>query len=69
MTKIQERIIGRKAIMNIFDKLYGITTWHGCVYCIKHRKMPIRRTLSGKPFFISSELIKFDQKAQEFIPK
>ncbi|MEN6473084.1 MAG: hypothetical protein ABFD81_03650, partial [Syntrophaceae bacterium] len=62
---VEERIIGRKAIISIFERLYGIGSWRGVKVCCQRDRLPLRYTPSGKPFFISSELIEYDRRFQQ----
>jgi len=55
-----DRLIGRKAILLVFESMYGITTWSGCKFNINKNHLPLRYLPSGKPYFIKSELIEFD---------
>lgn len=59
---MDERIIGRKAICVAFEALFGISTWMGVRKCIRRDKLPVRYTPGGKPFFIKSELLEYEQR-------
>jgi len=59
---IDDRIIGRKAIIGILEQMYGITSWYGVRYFIQGHHLPLRRTPAGKPMLLKHELIKYDSK-------
>ena len=59
---MEDRIIGRKDIVELFRKMYGITTWKGVKKNIRANHLPMRRTPSGRPMFITSELIEYDEE-------
>ena len=59
---MDQRIIGRKDIVELFHRRYGITTWHGARRNIAKNHLPLRRTPSGRPMFIISELIEYDEE-------
>ncbi len=64
---MEGRIIGRKAILKVFEQMYGISSWPGALNFIKCHHLPIRRTLSNRPMFLKHELIQFDHKCQELL--
>ncbi|MCK9244135.1 MAG: hypothetical protein M0R34_03330 [Candidatus Marinimicrobia bacterium] len=62
-----DRIIGKKAIMPIIEKMYDIHTWPGFLYMVKKRNFPLRRTPSGKPMLWRHELIAYDNEYQKVL--
>jgi len=62
-----ERLIGRKAILNIMRQMYGHDSWQGALNFIKQHNLPIRRTPAGKPMFYKHELIKYEAKFQDIL--
>ena len=64
---MEDRIIGRKAILGVFEEMYNITSWTGALNFIKCHHLPLRRTLSNWPMFLKHELIQFDYKCQELL--
>lgn len=58
---MEDRIIGRKDIVELFRKMYGITTWKGAKRNISRNHLPMRHTPSGRPMFITSELVEYDE--------
>jgi len=64
---MDERIIGRKDIVELFRKMYGITTWHGARKNIEKNHLPLRRTPSGRPMFVISELIEYDERFLRYV--
>lgn len=69
MNDIAPRLVGRKAILNVISKMYGIETWWGAVLFIRRRRLPLRRTPSGKPMFYEHELIEYDRRFQKVLTK
>ena len=47
MTADRTRLIGRKEIQPVFDRLYGITTWPSVLAYIKRNKFPLHRIGAG----------------------
>jgi|GEM_PF-2969128 len=64
---MEDRIIGRKDIVELFRRRYGITTWHGARRNIAKNHFPLRRTPSGRPMFIISELIEYDEAFLRYV--
>ncbi|MDD5523676.1 MAG: hypothetical protein PHV90_00400 [Smithella sp.] len=66
MTVDANRLVGSANIQPVFQKLYGIGTWRGCLYYIEREKIPIHRTSDepkkGKPFIYITELIEHELK-------
>ena len=65
MTIDRSRLIGRKEIQPVFDRLYGITTWPSVLAYIKRNKFPLHRIGTGyaeKPLIFVHELIEFELK-------
>lgn len=62
-----DRIIGRKAIIAVFGKMYGIHSWSGARKHILRNHFPLRRTLSGRPMFYTHELVMFDSRVQALL--
>jgi hypothetical protein len=61
------RVIGKKEILPLIEKLYDIHTWPGAIKFIRRNGLPLRRTPSGRPMFFKHELIKYDTKFQDII--
>lgn len=66
---IEQRIIGRKAILVVFEQLYGITTWGGVRIFVRKHGAPLHQACNNKPYFIVSELIDFDPKSKDMLFK
>ena len=64
---MEDRIIGRKDIVELFNRRYGITTWKGVKKNIRANHLPMRRTPSGRPMFIISELIEYDEVFMRYV--
>lgn len=64
---MDERIVGRKDIVELFRKMYGITTWKGARKNIRRNHLPMRRTPSGRPMFFAMELIEYDERFLQFM--
>lgn len=64
---MDERIIGRKDIVELFRKMYGITSWKGTRKSIEKHHFPLRRTPSGRPMFVISELIEYDERFLRYV--
>jgi hypothetical protein len=62
-----DRLVGRKEILPVIEKLYDIHTWQGAIKFIKTNNLPIRRTPSGRPMFLTHELIGYDHRFQNII--
>jgi len=62
---MSDRIIGRKAILGMFEQMYNISSWTGALKFISNYHLPLRRTQSGRPMFLRHELVEFDSKYQE----
>ena len=69
MTTDRTRLIGRKEIQPVIEKLYGITSWRGALNFIERNNMPVCRTetgktkaghKAGKPVLFIKELIEFE---------
>lgn len=59
-----ERIIGQKEILKLFEKLYDLHSWRGVLDFITRNNLPLRQTQSGRPMFLKSELILYEAKYQ-----
>ena len=64
---MNERLIGRKDILSAFEAMYGVTTWIGALKFIRKNNLPLRRTPSGRPMFITAELVEYDLRFQELL--
>jgi hypothetical protein len=65
MTFDKTRLIGRKEIQPVFDRLYGITTWPSVMAYIKRNNFPFHRIGQGyaeKPLIFTHELIEYELK-------
>jgi len=62
---MQDRIIGRRAILRVIEQMYGIKSWWGALRFIRTHHLPLRRTPSNRPMFLKHELISYDAKYQE----
>lgn len=66
---IYARIIGQRAILSVIRKMYGHTSWPGALKFIRSHHLPLRRTPSGRPYFLVDELVKYDARFQELLQK
>ena len=64
---MDDRIIGRKDIVEIFRRRYGITTWKGAKKNIRRNHLPLRRTPSGRPMFLVYELLEYDEAFLKYL--
>ena len=64
-----ERIIGQKDILKLFEKLYDLHSWRGVLDFIARNNLPLRYTQSGRPMFLKSELAMYEAKYQNAAQK
>ena len=69
MTTDRTRLVGRKEIQPVIEKLYGVRSWRGTLNFIERTSLPLCRTengktkaghKSGKPVLFIKELIEFE---------
>jgi hypothetical protein len=60
----RERIKGVAEIMDLFERIYDITTWRGAKRFIERNKLPLRYK-GNRPFFFKDELIAFELRYLE----
>lgn len=64
---MDDRLIGRKSILPVIEIMYDIHTWPGAIKFIRAHNLPLRRTPSGRPMFLKSELIGYDVRFQAIL--
>jgi hypothetical protein len=67
LNKRENCLIGKKAILPIFERMYDIHTWQGVKYFLSKHPFPMRKTPTNRPMILLHELIQYDAKFQEII--
>ncbi len=62
---MSDRIIGRKAILGMFEQMYDISSWTGALKFISNYHLPPAPNTIREPMFLRHELVEFDSKYQE----
>lgn len=59
---MEDRIIGRKPIIQFLNSIIGCESWNAVRNQIKNNGMPVGRTPNGKPYVVPKKVREWDAR-------